>query len=338
MIACPDHMTVRPNVLDFLMSDALSDVLRAVRLTGGVFLDARFTAPWAVNSYVAAEACRPLLEKPAQLIAYHFMLEGRMLVSVGEQPPITVEAGEIVLLPRNDVQILASAPDITPVDGYGLVEWSPGDGLARVNYGGGGEPARMFCGFLGSDDGYNPLIQALPSVLKIDVREGTSRQMIEASLKFAAGELMQGRLASSDVLSRLSELLFVEAVRRYAATLDGEQTGWLKGLRDPQIGRSLALIHQDIAAPWSTEALANEVAMSRTTFMSRFTALIGLPPIRYLTVWRMETAKLELRETSKSIARIAHVVGYVSEEAFSRAFKREFGLSPTVWRERQASK
>jgi AraC-like DNA-binding protein len=195
----------------------------------------------------------------------------------------------------------------------------------------------MFCGFLGSDDGFNPLIQALPSVLKIDVREGTSRQMIEASLKFAAGELMQGRLASSDVLSRLSELLFVEAVRRYASTLEGEQVGWLKGLKDPQIGRSLALIHQDIAKPWSTQTLANEVAMSRSAFMARFAAIVGLPPIRYLTVWRMEMAKLELRETAKAIARIAHVVGYESEEAFSRAFKREFGLSPALWRERRGN-
>jgi hypothetical protein len=159
MIACLEPMTIRPNMLDMSMSDALSDVLRSVRLTGGVFLDARFTAPWAVNSFVAAEACKPLLEKPAQLIAYHFMLEGSMLVSVGKQAPMTVEAGEIVLLPRNDVQVLASATGITPVDGYGLVDWSPDGGLARVNHGGGGETAKMFCGFLGSDDGFNPLIQ-----------------------------------------------------------------------------------------------------------------------------------------------------------------------------------
>jgi AraC-like DNA-binding protein len=315
------------------MSDALSDMLRSVRLKGGVFLDANFTAPWAVSSVVTAEACKPLLEKPAQLIAYHFLLKGRALLTVDGHPPVSVEAGEIVLMPRNDVQVLASEPGLAPVNGYELVDLSRDGGLARIDYGGGGEPTRMFCGFLGSDDAYNPLMQALPSVLKIDIRDATSREMIEASLKFAAGELMLGRLASSDVISRLSEFLLIEAVRRYAATLGDDQTGWLKGLKDPQIGRALALMHQDIAAPWSAELLADSVAMSRSAFMSRFAGLVGMPPIRYLTVWRLEAAKLDLRETSKSISQIAHAAGYESGEAFSRAFKREFGASPAIWRE-----
>jgi AraC-like DNA-binding protein len=319
------------------MTDPLSDALSAVRLTGGVVLDARFTAPWAVNSVVTAEACRPLLNRPAHLIAYHFVLEGYMLVHVGEQPPITVEAGEIVLIPRNDRQTLASSPGLTPVDGHGLVDWSPGRGLARVNHGGGGAATRMFCGFLGSDDAINPLFQALPSILKIDVREATSRGMLEASLAFAAGELMHGRLASSDVLSRLSEFLLVEAVRRYAATPEGGRIGWIKGLTDPQIGRSLALIHLDFAAPWTTVSLARAVAMSRSVFTARFTAVVGHPPFRYLTYWRMEKAKLELRGSAKSIALIAHAVGYGSEEAFSRAFKRAFGVAPATWRDRRSS-
>ena len=138
-------------------------------------------------------------------------------------------------------------------------------------------------------------------------------------------------------MSRLSELLFVEAVRHYASTVPNDEAGWLRGLRDPQIGRALALIHQNIAAPWSAEALAKEVALSRSAFVDRFKSLVGLPPIRYLTVWRMQTARLTLRETSQTIAQVARSVGYESEEAFSRAFKREVGLPPARWREREAS-
>ena len=318
------------------MSDTLSDMLRSLRLKGGVFLDGNFTAPWAASSIVTAEACKALLQKPSHLIAYHFLLEGRALVTVDGHSPVAVEAGEIVLLPRNDMHVLASETGLVPVNGYEFIDLS-GSGLARIDYGGGGEPARRFCGFLGSDAACNPLMQVLPSVLKIDIRDATSREMIEASLKFAAGELMLGRLASSDVISRLSEFLLVEAVRRYAATLGEEQSGWLRGLKDPQIGRALALMHQDIAAPWSAERLADSVAMSRSAFMSRFADLVGMPPIRYLTVWRLEAAKLELHETSKSITQIAHAAGYDSGEAFSRAFKREFGASPANWREQRAA-
>lgn len=140
--------------------------------------------------------------------------------------------------------------------------------------------------------------------------EATSRDLIETSLKFAVGELVEGRLAASGVLSRLSELLLVEAVRRYAERLGDQQTGWLKGFRDPNVGRALALIHQDIAAPWTAATLAKEVALSRSAFMDRFTTLVGVPPIRYLTSWRIETAKIQLRETTKSVAQVAYTVGY----------------------------
>jgi len=144
---------------------------------------------------------------------------------------------------------------------------------------------------------------------------------------------VRGALASSGVMARLSELLFVEAVRNYASSLSEAETGWLKGVTDSHVGRALALIHSDIAKPWSAEALAKEVALSRSAFMERFAALIGMPPMRYLKTWRLQTARLQLRETQVTIAQLAHAVGYESEEAFSRAFKREFGLSPAHWRE-----
>jgi AraC-like DNA-binding protein len=137
-------------------------------------------------------------------------------------------------------------------------------------------------------------------------------------------------------MSRLSELLFVEAVRNYAATLADGEAGWLKGLREPHVGRALALIHQNLATAWTAKSLAREVALSRSAFMDRFASLVGVPPIRYLTTWRLQTAKLNLRESSKTIRQLAHAVGYASEEAFSRAFKREFGVSPAYWRDGKA--
>jgi AraC-like DNA-binding protein len=317
--------------------DPLSEVLRSVRMTGGVFLDARFTAPWCVSSQLVAGDCMPYLAAPAQIIAYHVVIDGELLVWVEGEPAIKVSAGEIVLVPRNEEHKLASGNGLKAVNARDLIQ-PPGDGgLVRIVHGGGGAATHIVCGFLASDESYNPLIATLPRLLKLDVREGAARDWIEASVRFAAGELAQGRLASSSVMSRLSELLFVEAVRQYSTTLATEDVGWLKGLKDPHIGRALALIHQNISASWSAESLAKEVALSRSAFMERFKNLVGMPPIRYLTVWRLQTAKLNLRETSATIAQLAHSVGYESEEAFSRAFKREFGAPPAQWRDQHAA-
>jgi AraC-like DNA-binding protein len=315
--------------------DPLSDVLRSVRLMGGVFIDAHFTAPWCIATDLTLKNCRQFLEQPAQLvqlIAYHVVIEGKLLVSMAGEPAIEVCAGEIVLFPRNDRHVMASGPGMEPVSVARLIQRSANGRLTRLTHGGGGAPTHIVCGFLGSEEGYNPLIASLPRVLTLDVRQGMSRDWIEASVRFAATELAEGKLATSSVMSRLSELLFVEAVRNYSSRLGDQAVGWLKGLRDPQVGRALALMHQRIGEPWSAEVLAKEAALSRSAFMDRFTNLVGMPPIRYLTVWRLEIAKLQLRETAQSIGQLAHSVGYESEEAFSRAFKREFGLSPARWR------
>lgn len=314
--------------------DPLLEVLRSVRLTGGVFLDARLTAPWCVTSQLTVEDCRPYLAEPAQLIAYHVVIEGRLLLLVEGGPPVMVEAGEIILLPRNGEHMLASAEGLMPVDGHSLVQLPKAGGLARIRHGGGGPGTHFVCGFLGSDEAFNPLIAGLPPALKVDVREAASRSWIEASVRFAAAELVEGRLASSELLSRLSELLLVEAVRRYAGTLGEDEAGWLKALKDPQIGRALALIHQDVSAAWTAEALAQ--AMSRSAFVERFSGLVGMPPIRYLTFCRLQAAKRELEASGKTVAQLAHAVGYESEEAFSRAFKRAFGLSPVRWKAQAA--
>jgi AraC-like DNA-binding protein len=313
--------------------DPLADVLRSVRLAGGIFLDARFTAPWSVSSRITPDDCRPFLFPPAQVVAYHVVIEGRLLVSLENGPTIEVNSGEIVLLPRNDPHTLSSENGIAPINADDLMQPSEAGGLARISYGGGGSPTHLFCGFFGSEEVPNPLIANLPRVLKLGIGEAASREWIEASVRFVAAELVAGRAASSDVVSRLCELLLVEAVRSYAASLDQHQRGWLKGMSDPHIGRALASLHGAVSSPWSVEQLAREAALSRSTFVERFTSVTGMPPIRYLIYWRLQAAQLQLRETRRSVAQIAHSVGYDSEEAFSRAFKRELRVSPARWRE-----
>jgi AraC-like DNA-binding protein len=313
--------------------DSLSEVLRSVRLAGGVFLDARFTAPWCITSKITPEDCQPFMATPAQVIAFHFVVGGRMLLEIEGDPPVEFGAGEVAMLPRNDGHTLGSAARLKPVNADTLILPDSAGALAQIAHGGGGAETHVVCGFLASEDGYNALIASLPRVLKLDFRETASRDWVEASVRFAARELSEGQLASSAVMSRLSELLFIEAVRRYAVDLAESETSWLRGVRDPHVGPALALMHRRLDVPWTAEKLATEAGLSRSAFVERFTSRVGMPPIRYLTYWRLQTAKHLLHQTEKNIAQLAYSVGYESEAAFSRAFKREIGMSPAQWRD-----
>jgi AraC-like DNA-binding protein len=312
--------------------DPLSDVFQSLRLDGGVFLDARFTEPWCVESHMKVEYCRPFMPTIEQVIGYHVVTEGSMQVAVGDEPPIEVGAGEIVLLPRNDPHILSRGRKLPPIPSVDLMQPSPDGGLMRVRHGGGGAATNMVCGFLGLQGAYNPLLSTLPSLVKIDITKAASRDWIEASMRFAAEELVRGRLPGSSVMAKLSEVLLVEAMREYSSSLGDGQHGWMRGLNDPQIARALAVIHRDIAAPLTAEDLAREAALSRSAFIDKFSTVIGMPPIRYLTLWRLEAAKRHLQESRMSIDQIAYTIGYESEEGFRRAFKREVGSSPAKWR------
>jgi AraC-like DNA-binding protein len=317
--------------------DALSDVLRFVRLTGGVFLDSEFSSPWCVISQVEPADCRGLISNPAHLIGFHYILSGRALVRVEGGSTIEVEAGEAVLLPRNDPHLLGSALDVAPIKANDLITPPPAGGLARLVHGGGGATTRVVCGFLGSEIRHDAFVATLPKVLKLDLRNGAAGDWVESSFRFAARELAAGRAGSETILSRISELLFVEAMRSYITSLPAEERGWLAGLRDPYVGRALTLMHSRPAENWTAEALAGEVGLSRSAFADRFTDLIGEPPMRYLATWRMRRAAGQLLDGRVPIARIAYDVGYESEAAFNRAFKREFGIPPATWRkQRQA--
>jgi AraC-like DNA-binding protein len=312
--------------------DALLDMLRAMRLTGGIFLDAEFTAPWCVTAKVGPEDCIPFTPEPRHIIAYHYVTAGRFLLKVDHQPPVPVESGEIVVLPRNDDHVIGSALNLRAVSAEHLIQPAAGGGLAKIVHGGGGEQTRILCGFLGNDMPHNAIIALLPSVLKLKVTEGASGSWIESSFRFAAKELSEAEAASTPMLAKLAELLFMEAVRRYLATLPPAISAWTAGMRDPIVGRALGLLHSQIARRWTTEALAREIAVSRSAFAERFTRVIGEPPMRYLARQRFEQASARLRDSADPIARIAFDVGYESEAAFNRAFKREYGVPPASWR------
>jgi AraC-like DNA-binding protein len=312
--------------------DAFSDVLRVTRLSGGVFLEAEFSAPWCVSGKLSADDCRPFLMTPRHVIASHFVAAGNMQLRVEGGDAVDVRAGELVLLPHNDTHTFGSDLDVALVQAREVIQPPQGGGIYRINYGGGGAATQLLCGYLASDAPFSPLLSALPPVLKLDVRATASGAWIESSFRFAASEIAAGRLGSTTVIAKLSELLFVEAVSQFVASLPAERRGWLAGLRDPQIGRALGMLHARPAEAWTAETLALEVGMSRSVFAERFTSLVGQPPMQYLTLWRLHVAAQQLREGRGSVAQIGFAIGYESEAAFSRAFKRQFGTSPGTWR------
>jgi len=313
------------------MNDPLTEALRGIRFSSGIFVAANFTAPWSVTSCTSIENVRHFGIRTTNVIAYHYVVEGSLFLGFEGEEMIEVKAGEIVLFPRNDCHAMSSRQGLRPVLADTLVREAVAEGFVRIDHGGGGAVTRLICGFLAGEE-ESPLLSMLPRVLKIDVRAAASRDWVESSLRLAASELADGRVASNPLLARLSEVLFVEAVRQWAEKAGAKDAAWLRGIKDPQVARALALIHDAVDMPRSTDDLAREVAMSRSAFMDRFTALVGMPPIRYQTLWRMATAKQYLRETRRPVAQIAYAIGYESEEAFSRAFKREFGLAPSRWR------
>src|SRR5262245_11508804 len=281
---------------------------------------------------MSPDHCKPFLVAPRYVIAYHFVARGSMLVRIEGGETVTVREGEIVMLPNNDAHRFGSDLDVAARAVPTVVKPPPPGAITQIRFGGGGEPTQLLCGFLGAETSFDPLRAALPPLLKLDVRTTASGAWIESSFRFAVSEISSGRVGSSTVLAKLSELLFVEAVGRYVASLPPERRGWLAGLRDPQIGRALTLLHARPTDAWTAESLALEVGMSRSVFADRFTSLVGEPPITYLKLWRMHIAAQRLREGRGSVAQIAFAVGYESEAAFSRAFKRQFGESPGGWR------
>jgi AraC-like DNA-binding protein len=312
--------------------DPLEDVLRLTGLTGGVFLDAEFSAPWSVVGKVSAELCAPFMAPPERLAAFHYVIEGVLVITLPDGETCRLGPGEAVLLPHNEMHVLASAPNLPAVSPRELFRTIAPNGVARIVHGGGGELTRMVCGFFGGNAQLHPLLVNLPNIVTLNLATLPSGEWIAQTFAYAAQTLAEGDAGAPTVLMKVSELMFVETLRRYLASLPTEQTGWLAGLRDPAVGRAIALMHARLNEDWTIDALAREVALSRSAFAERFGLLIGIPPMRYLTNWRMQVAMQKLRETRLMVAQIAFEVGYESEASFTRAFRRETGLPPATWR------
>ena len=321
--------------------DALSDVLRVAHLTGGVFLHADFFAPWCMAARVAPEHCAPALGPASHLILYHYVVEGELRIRVegedGEE--LVLGAGDVVLLPRNDLHLVGSDLTLPPVAGINIIIQPPKDGgLFSINHGGTGKRTRMICGFLGCDCAEdNPVISTLPSLLKLDAEQGGAAEWIRSTFQYAAEEVAAGRPGSETVLAKLSELLFVEAVRRYAQALPQGQTGWLAGLRDPHVARALALLHHDITRPWNVDDLSRKVGLSRSALAERFRNALGDTPLNHLRTLRMQKAMQLLADTRQPLEQIAQAVGYQDAFGFSKVFKRTIGQSPRQFREQDAA-
>ena len=309
--------------------DVLASVLSSMKLSGSVFLEAEFSAPWCVTSQMGPEDCAVFFPLPAHVITYHYVVDGKVLCGLGSDPPVEVQSGQILLVPRNEKHLIGSCLKTDAIASRELMQPAEDGGLARIVWGGGGEVTRLYCGFLGTVTPMNAFLMSLPSVLVIDLSAGASGEWLASSIRFASSE---AATRSPEMVGRLAELLFAEAVKQYVETMPPDQTGWLAGLRDPYVSRALTLLHSRPAEAWTSDALAQEVGLSRSAFADRFTKLLGEPPMRYLARHRMNVAANLLQEGKQNACNIAYSVGFNSEAAFNRAFKKEFGVPPGAWR------
>jgi len=318
--------------LSAMAIDVLSDVLSAVRLKSAVFFDVACFAPWVTSVPDGRTIASSVLPGAEHLIPYHAVTGGGCWGGVAGEEPIRLEAGDIIVLPHGHPHALSSAPGMrTPIDLSIYVRPPDGQLPVPLRLGEGDEETRLVCGYLGCDARpFNPLLQSLPSCLVIHDREGWLTRFVDLALH----ESRQRRAGGQSVLSKVSELMFVEVLRRYLEGIGSEQTGWLAGLRDPHTGRALSLLHEKPKHPWTLDELAHGVGLSRSTLAERFTQLVGQPPMQYLSQWRMQLAAGMLSKGAK-VGEAASEVGYESEAAFSRAFKRLVGVSPAIWRDRK---
>ena len=326
--------------------DTLSDVLRAVRLRGAVFYYVDGSAPWVAEAPPARELIPAIMPGAEHLIEFHAVAQGACWGGIVNEPPLRLDEGDVILFPQGDGHVMSSAPGLTssgPTKGFLFLPPPPqlpsavslhGAEVTTARLDGGGrERTMLVCGFLGLDARpFNPLIAALPRVLHVSGKTLGPDSWVASFLRAAVIESNQRRPGGEAVLERMSEMLFVEVLRRHVDALPPGQAGWLAGMRDAAVGRALGLLHEKPDMPWTLERLADDAAVSRSTLHERFVHFIGQPPMHYLAQWRMQVATGMLRDTNAKILDVALGVGYESEAAFSRAFKRALGVAPGAWR------
>jgi AraC-like DNA-binding protein len=319
-----------------MSEDALSDVLKTVRLTGAAFFDVVAQDPWSVHSPARDLILPRILPGADHLIAYHVVTAGHCFASLNTGESLPLEAGEVVIFTNADPHVMSSAAGMSadPPTADMIDIADAGHRPFHLNLvDGGAVSATLVCGYLACDSRpFNPLLEALPPMLKAGDPRKNDSGWLGQFIHFAVAEVAEKRAGSESVLTRLSELMFIDVVRRYIETLPQQDTGWLAGLREPTVGKALALIHARPSFSWTIEGLARQCGSSRTVLAERFTELVGIPPMHYLAKWRMQVASEMLNRGTANMATIAAETGYASEAAFSRAFKKMLDVPPSAWR------
>jgi AraC-like DNA-binding protein len=306
--------------------DALSEILKSVRLEGAVYKDAEFTAPWCIHARHGLDAVRNRLPNAESVLFFHFVAEGSCRMRVGSREEIA-QTGDLIVFLQDEHQLMGSDLRIKPAEVEPLVP----PGAVDSSLGGGGERTRFVCGYMGySRSMCHALFDVLPQALRIPKGEGPAPYLLRELLEAGVRESEMSRPGGVSMLAKVAELMFVDALRRYVESLPAR--GWVAGLRDAHVGKALALIHGEPGKSWTVDELAREVALSRSAFADHFSQLVGEPPMQYLVRWRLALAAQALRSGSEAITRIAERSGYDSDAAFSRAFKRQFGMPPAAWR------
>jgi AraC-like DNA-binding protein len=331
--------------------DVLSDVIRIVRLSGAVFFTAEFSSPWALESPNPDLLADIVMPDAECVVLFHILMEGACIVECASCVSARMEANDVIVFPHGEPHTMRSdeGTQVTRMDS--VFPRRSQDSLPQVTFGGGGRVSQFICGYLNCDQRFAPLLGALPTMLLVRNRENDtvleaidrggrrpsalpigSTAWLGTTLKYTMHEARTARPGNAAMLGRLTELMFVEIIREYMQQVPDDRGGWLAGLKDPYVGKALRLLHANPMRNWTVEDLARETALSRSALAQRFTDLVGEAPMRYLANWRMQLAKDMLREGLHSIQEIAARVGYESEPAFNRAFKRATGCPPAAWR------
>jgi|SRR5437868_672757 len=310
--------------------DPLSEVLRAVRLNGAYFYPVEAGPPWSVSTVPARDLVPRILPDAEHLISYHILLTGSCWGGLDGQKQVKMKPGDVIVFPQGDAHLMSSdeghrdssGKKGTSAERYPSTVFLGPDSLPR--------DTTFVCGFLGCDARpFNPLLSALPRVMHVP---GAAEGWLSKFPQQVVAESHTGRVGSETMLTRMAELMFIEVLRRYVEQLAPQQAGWLAGLRDGVVGPALSELHAKPDHPWTLHELARTIASSRTVLVERFSQLVGVPPMLYLTRWRLQLAAEQLSRGSAKVAAVGAQVGYESEAAFSRAFKRETGQSPAAWR------
>jgi AraC-like DNA-binding protein len=319
--------------------DALSEVLRVIRLDSAIYFNAEFSEPWCLLTPPSRQLAPVLAHARAHVIIYHLLCDGRATVHVEGAEPVPLVAGDLVTFPHGHKHLLGSGRGVPPIDAGEALPAVLERGLELLHFGGGGAQSRFICGFMACDPQLSQaFLGGLPPLIRVNIRDDPSGLWLENSLKFSVAQAKTRDAGAGAMLAKLSEVVFAETLRRYAREMPEGQSGWLSAARDPEVGKALTLLHHRPAEAWTIASLAREAGVSRTVLAERFRHFLGDPPMTYLTRWRLRLGARALDTTSRSVAQIASEVGYESEAAFNRAFKREYGQPPARYRKERGDR